>query len=478
MLFSAYTLGCKLNQLETEAITDAFSRGAFTLVPLDAKPDLVVINTCTVTSMAEQKARRLIRKILREQSQAFIIVTGCYAQLNKEEIAALGEKSNGRLFIVPGEKKDRILDLPAFLATPCQLAPGENPSALGRALELALEAAGSENNADNLAAVAGVDRSFRFAPETFSSHSRAFLKIQDGCDRRCTYCRVSLARGKSRSLGAKEVLGQLKTLESRGFTEAVLTGVNISQYRDLEFSDKPLGLPQLLDFLLKETSRIRLRLSSIEPDLLAGNNANTIGEDFFQVLTNERIRPHFHLSLQSGSAGILARMARPYTPEDVERGIKNLRLVRNDPFLACDIIAGFPGETDAEFEKTLEFCRKNSFAWIHAFPFSPRPGTAASSFPDKVSEREAVIRVKTLTELALEGRRQYIHRWLGKEVEAVAEAGTTQDSIPAVSENYLKLLINCTEEPPPPPGSILRCRLLCAQTGRFDALAEITELRG
>jgi len=495
MFFSVYSLGCKLNLLENEAIADSFRREGFTFVPWGGAEALsaqrlnecgiLVINTCTVTSMAEQKARRVIRKALREHPEACLVVTGCYAQMEKAGLEALeselrsfdeapGDFNNtGRLFVIPGELKASLLDLPAFLS---KAGAVQSPSAgalhdrgaLSGLISAWLDSFGGREQKG------APDGSFRFRPEQFSSHSRGFLKIQDGCDRRCAYCRVSLARGKSRSLGAGEALKELRSLEERGFGEVVITGVNISQYRDSSDPETGIQLPGLLDFLLKGTEKIRLRLSSIEPDGLT--------DGFFHVIKNPRIRPHFHLSVQSGSAEILSKMGRIYTPDDVERALKQFHSVREDPFLACDIIAGFPGESDAEFEKTFALCERAGFAWIHAFPFSRRPGTAAYDFPGKVSEREAVKRVERLTELARKGRRDYVNRWMGKDVEAVVEAGKglCKGFAPVVSENYLKLLLSCGEAPVPVPGSLIRCRILQnseippnsgPKTSRFDAQA-------
>ena len=471
MFFSVYTLGCKLNQLETEAITDSFCREGFTLIPWDSsehgsdelgseEPTIMVINTCTVTSMAEQKARRIIRKALKEHPRACLIITGCYAQMERAVLSALtsesGEPSESgeaaetarRLFVIPGEKKDRIMDLPRFIARAGAVSAGAvSAGTIPGVPELVaswLAAIGNDTAAEQ------EDGSFRFRPENFFSHSRGFLKIQDGCDRRCAYCRVSLARGKSRSLAAGEVLKRLESLERRGFAEAVLTGVNITQYRSIDM-DMDMGLPELLDFLLGGTEKIRIRLSSVEPEALT--------DGYIGVLANPRIRPHFHLSMQSGSDVILQKMRRPYSAADVEKAAALLRSVRGDPFLACDIIAGFPGETEGEFEKTLELCGKIGFAWIHAFPFSPRPGTAAYDFPEKVNPRDAVRRVELLTDLARKGRRAYSGRWAGSEVEAVVEKGEGGREVPAVSENYLKLLVACGGEPVPAPGSLIRCRI-------------------
>ena len=465
MFFSVYSLGCKLNSLEGEAITDAFSREGFCLLPWSASgsASLYIVNTCTVTSMADQKARRVIRRFLRDRPSACIIITGCYAQVDEEALALLTEEipcSKHRLFVIPGEKKDSLLDLPRFL---------NEASSLNEAAETSLPDmirtffTQAEHHGDG---------SFRYKPESFSFHSRSFLKIQDGCDRSCAYCRVSIARGKSRSLGKEEVLKEIKSLEERGFSEAVLTGVNITQYRDGE-----TGLAGLLGFLLEGSKNIRLRLSSIEPEALDG--------DLIRVLANERIRPHFHLSIQSGSTEILEKMGRPYTPACVKKAIDDLRTIRDDPFLACDIIAGFPGESESDFEETYDLCESTGFAWIHAFPFSPRPGTAAYTLPGKVNEAEVSRRVERLVSLAGKGRREYIERWSGKEVEAVIETSDKtavkhlpSGYVPATSENYLKLLIYHGNEPAPAPGSLVRCRILAGNGDvqvptAFDAFVSV-----
>jgi threonylcarbamoyladenosine tRNA methylthiotransferase MtaB len=197
--------------------------------------------------------------------------------------------------------------------------------------------------------------------------------------------------------------------------------------------------------------------------------------ELLRVLENDRIRPHFHLSLQSGSAEVLARMGRNYTPIDAAKKAALLRMARNDPFMACDIIAGFPGETEDEFSKTFALCEEMNFAWIHAFPFSPRPGTAAFGFSGKVNEKEKTERVERLNKLAVRGRREYIRRWEGKEVEAVVERGERlpKGLAAGVSENYLKIRVNYGNDPLPLPGSLIRCRIKDIHVNSsFDATAE------
>jgi threonylcarbamoyladenosine tRNA methylthiotransferase MtaB len=452
---SIQTLGCKLNQLESEAIAEAFKREGFRVLdgPVQDGADITVINTCTVTSKAEQKARRIIRKALKDNPQACVVVTGCYAQLDREIIRSMEQETagpgrEGRLFVVTGDAKARLLDLPGFLRD----AP---PPELGLLLDAW--------NTGALAAPGEAGDAFRFTVRDFSFHSRAFLKIQDGCDSACSYCRVSLARGSSVSLSADVALERLRALEEGGYGEAVLTGVNLNQYR---WDGKDLGL--LLDYLIAGTNRIRLRLSSLEPEGFSS---------LFQVLADKRIRPHFHLSVQSGSGAVLDRMRRPYNPGDVERAVHRLRKLQEDPFLACDIITGFPGETIDDFERTLDLCRRLDFAWIHAFPYSRRPGTEAWHFRESVPERETVRRVESLFCLARQNRAAYINRWQGRVVEAVVQGGSPRFCRGSVlTENYLRLALRLDGKSSPVAGSLVRCRIgepFGAADTRFDAWGQL-----
>jgi threonylcarbamoyladenosine tRNA methylthiotransferase MtaB len=417
-----------------------------------------VFNTCTVTSKAEQKARRVIRKALRDHPQALLIVTGCYAQVAGETLDALGREADvaqgavSRLVVVSGDRKSRLLDLPGFLADTEQVTP----------------VLCSQWLQDQGTLHPATER-FRFTPGNFSLHSRASVKIQDGCDNHCSYCRVRLARGMSVSLEPKRICAAVQALEAKGYAEAVITGVNITQYGGTTAQQGVLPLGGLLTYLLAETGHIRLRLSSLEPEGLT--------DELLAVLGHPRIRPHFHLSVQSGDPLILKQMGRRYTPQDIERGIYRLREVKDDPFLGCDIITGFPGETEEAFEKTYQLCLHRDFAWIHAFPYSPRPGTAAYTYPGLVREQDAVLRVDKLTALARTGRQEYSRRWLGREVEAILEASSNPQAAVGVSANYLKLLISFPNHEPPPAGSAIRCRICGfpesgAAFSRFDALGE------
>jgi threonylcarbamoyladenosine tRNA methylthiotransferase MtaB len=228
-----------------------------------------------------------------------------------------------------------------------------------------------------------------------------------------------------------------------------------------------LSLAGLLEYLLAGTKTIGIRLSSLEPEGIDG--------DMVKVLENRRIRPHFHLSVQSGSPEILGKMGRRYGPGEIEEAVLRFRSVKDDPFLACDIITGFPGETPAEFDKTVKLCEKLRFAWIHAFPFSRRPGTEAWSRGGRISEREAGGRVEALTSLARRQKQDYVKRWIGRDVEAVAENGKNSRFIQATSDNYLKLLLPAGEENEREniPGASFVCRITEGSCGipGFDGMA-------
>jgi threonylcarbamoyladenosine tRNA methylthiotransferase MtaB len=442
-----HTLGCKLNQLESEALADSFRKAGFPLAPPGlSEPGIVIINTCTVTSKADQKSRRLIRKALRENPYSCVIATGCYAQLDYDDIKLIeqefappvegGKLGSQRLFVLGDSGTHAGASKSALLALPEQLRSGANSTENNLSAMLASWIGRAKNGGP-----------FAYKPEAFAFHSRGYIKIQDGCDNSCSYCRVHLARGPSVSLPPEDALAQLRVFEGRGCAELMVTGVNISQYDHSGFD-----LAGLLEYLLKNSANIALRLASLEPE--------QVNKRLALALAHPRIRPHFHLSVQSGSSAVLNAMGRAYTPQTVEQGAALLRSAKDNPFLACDIIAGFPGEGETEFTQTLDLCAKIGFAWIHAFPYSKRPGTKAfSQRGNPVCERDITRRVETLTQLALRGRRAYAQSWLGRELSAVAENGPAGHCLTqqcrAVSENYLKLIVKCDSAPP--PGSSLRC---------------------
>jgi len=274
-----------------------------------------------------------------------------------------------------------------------------------------------------------IPETFRLSTDDFLFHSRASIKIQDGCNNRCSYCRIRLARGKAVSLDAEEVVQRVKKIEEAGWAEVTLSGVNLSQYRS-----GPMDFADLLELLLSQTSSVAIRVSSMYPE--------RIDEAILPMLAHERICPHFHLSVQSGSDRILSAMRRPYAAEAVYRAAERLRSVKENPFLACDIITGFPGETEDDFAETLALCTDIKFAWIHAFPFSPRPGTEAWQMRPRVPERIAGERVAILTALAEKNRREYAEYWKGRRLFAVAEQGPQGSPVTVVTSNYLSATLS------------------------------------
>jgi threonylcarbamoyladenosine tRNA methylthiotransferase MtaB len=373
------------------------------------------------------------------------------------------------LFVIPGAQKSRILDMPAMLA-----GEGLRDKA---SLREALSRICGGGAGGSMAAAGSTAAAFRFDATTPILHSRAFLKIQDGCDNSCAYCLVRVARGASRSLPAGMVLERLRVVEGAGLAEAVLTGVNIGRWNGAANG----GLPELLQTLVSGTKDVRIRLSSLEPDVFT--------EGFFTVLQNTRILPHFHISIQSGSAEILKRMGRFYEPEAVLGAIRRLREIKDDPFIACDIIAGFPGETDRHFSETYDFCESAAFTQIHVFPFSRRRGTAAWDYKPRVPEREAEKRVSILKNFSALSRKRYVERWIGRKTGGICISLPAQTADPAgfveiLTDNYLRVGAQPPRVSsfPPQKGRRLECgitapadshRAVCETAPPIDAYGKI-----
>lgn len=387
MRVASYTLGCKLNQCESEALAHAFlSRGFFVVAP-NENPDLVIVNTCTVTSKAEQKARRILKKIAEEAPGAALVVTGCYAQMAREEI----QKTLPGAWVVSMTQKANLADLPLFLETDC-------PAGEPLAVSLRRFFLGADGKSDPFA--------FESAPGLY--HVRSFVKIQDGCDNACRYCRVRLARGKSVSLPFEEALRRITAAEAAGAAEIVLSGVNLSQYRD--------GASDLSDLIEEAVQRLtsaRIRLSSLEPDF--------VDEKLVRAVSHPKVCPHFHLALQSGSSAVLARMGRHYDAERAAEAVRLLRNAKEDPFLAADVITGFDGESDDEFLETERFITENAFHALHVFPFSPRPGTEAAVPKHPVAQRIRDERAAVLRKRSQCASEAYRQKWASKPADVIVE---------------------------------------------------------
>lgn len=418
------TLGCKLNQAESESFAALCMQAGFSIytVPKDNSDAdnvlLCFINTCTVTGKAEQKARRLIRLLIRQHPHAALLVTGCYAQLEAAALKAL----HPHIIVFPGQQKDLLIHLPQFLSTCAQNYHELERNVLieqVRAYCLQLQTPVHPRQIKN-----AQTELFTLSSSHFLFHSRALIKIQDGCNNACAYCRIRLARGKSVSLEAAEVLARIRRIENGGISEVTLTGVNLSQYKSSigDFAD-------LLKFLLNNTT-IRIRISSLYPE--------RIDDALVPLLAHPNICPHFHLSVQSGSNTILRAMHRAYSQETVYEAVAKLRTAQHNPFIGVDIITGFPGETEKDFAETYQMCKDLQFAGIHAFPFSARPGTEAWFMQPKVPERIAGERVKQLSLLSKQHETAYYAQWHGSTVYGVIEC-TNNKQFTVTTENYLSL---------------------------------------
>ena len=404
-----YTLGCRLNQAESEAIAERFQKNGFVLSPWN-EADLVIVNSCTVTAKAEQKARRMIRKFA-ERSE--VIVTGCYAELESDEVRSL----SGKVTVFSLKEKASLLSLPSHLVA--AISSGMSlKEAIGTFTERCTDL-------------------FAFDASSFQYHSRAYLKIQDGCDNCCGYCRTTVARGPSVSLSPDAVVRRALDIEARGFHEIMLTGVNLTMYdHDGE------GLGGLIEKLLGALgSGMRLRLSSMEPD--------HVDDRLLDTLADHRMQPHFHIPIQSASEKVLAIASRRYSIDHVEHIIERMRNAKDDPFIACDVIAGLPGEGNEEFIETYDFLERNDFSAMHVFPYSPRPGTPLYGMKNRAEERVRDERAEILRKLSAVHSRRYLERQKGKKIEILVENGSE-----GTTGNYLKGSVSLPDGKVPVRGMI------------------------
>lgn len=447
------TLGCRLNQDETEGAARCFSNAGFN-VDLDSvsasteysdEVVLCVINTCTVTCKAEQKARRIIRLLLEKFPKAPVIVTGCYAELDGAQITLMDEK---RIVILPGQKK-YLLSKIAEEAVGGILDCGKNLLDKNHLDEFI-------DNYESPKETATLDKFTLFTP-VFEKHSRASLKIQDGCNNNCSFCRIHLARGKSVSLDVDDVVNRAVELEKSGAVEIVLTGVNLSQYAGRKNDGGIASFSQLLAVLLENTKKVKFRVSSFYPQ--------HVTEKLCSVLADNRVQPFFHLSIQSGSDSILEKMCRPYKIEHVSNAVRLLRDAKPGCFISCDIIAGFPTETDEDFALTEKLCEESNFAWIHAFPYSPRPGTAARDMKPQIPERIKNERVKVLSDYAVKGKIDFIKNCTGGTFEAVVENSrsmrlglTASNVFHAVTDNFIH--VEFKSERHIPQGTVVNVKIV------------------
>lgn len=416
------SLGCKLNQIETENIAGAFVQAGSSLVPWNDKADVYLINTCTVTSKAEQKARREIRLALSKNPHAVVIITGCYAELDADQL-----NFGPRALVIPGSRKNTIAELAPALVN----AVLDHFSLEEFVYQLKINAiqGDSRNGKDSKGTKGSRDRPdpFFFSFPHKLIHTRPFLKIQDGCSRRCAYCRVCIARGNPQSLPPHLVLERVVLYEALGAPEIVLTGVNLSLYYANGHT-----FEQLLAFLIKNTKSIKFRLSSWEPD--------RVSDAFLDLFAHPRVQPHLHLSIQSGSDAVLRCMNRPYTQAYVVTAVERLRCAKSTLFLGADFISGFPGETEDDFMESLNLIHELAVPGVHAFTFSPRQGTPAYTMKPKVPERIAVARTEALIMAGKEERANYVKHRIGAKSEIILEA-PTDAGMSGITPDYLRVFI-------------------------------------
>lgn len=415
------TLGCKVNQYETNAMAQKFLEKGYQIIEEitpeneDIKPDICIINTCTVTNMSDRKSRQMLRRMKEKNPSTIVVAVGCYAQVAKKELAKIPEID---LVLGNNEKVEIVKYVEEYI-----------------------------NNHINNVELDDVMYSKEFSDfgdVTYTEKTRAVIKIQDGCDRFCSYCIIPYARGRVRSRKPENIISEITQIASKGIKEVVITGIHIASYgRDFLMSkDSKLTNYRLID-LLEEINEIqgiqRIRLGSIEPLLIT--------VEFVERLKKlEKICHHFHLSLQSGCDETLKRMNRRYTTEQFKEIVRLLRGAYSDVNLTTDIIVGFPGETDEEFNKTYQFLKEIKFYKMHIFKYSPRKGTKAAVMPNQINGDIKEERSKKLIELSDRNEIEYNKSYIGKNVEVLFEEekdgmykGHTQNYIMVYCQSKEKL---------------------------------------
>lgn len=400
MRVAVHTLGCKLNYSESSIIAREFSRRGYEVVPHTEEADIYIVNTCSVTEHSDKKDRNLIRRLHRRSPNALIAVIGCYAQLKGESIA----KIEGVDIVLGARSKGMVVD---------------------EVERLLKEGRGAAPVVD----IVDIDCVKNIFP-AFSTgeRTRSFLKIQDGCDYKCSYCTVPYARGSSRSLPLALILDQAREIASSGIVEIVLTGVNTGDY-GRKSGESFLSLLQGLNAV---EGIERYRISSIEPNLLTPEIVEWIA-------SGTKFLPHFHIPLQSGCDRILQKMGRRYRTEDFRRKIELIRSRMEHVFFGIDVIVGFPGETDEDFRTTCAFLKEIHPAFIHVFPYSRRNGTPAAAMPDQVDECVKAERVEVLERMCAEFYSDFCVENAGREEEVLFESKSKDGMMSGYTRNYIKV---------------------------------------
>ena len=410
-----HTLGCKVNQYETQAMTEQFRQAGFDIVGEDEKADCYIINTCTVTNLADRKSRQFIRKARRMNPEAVIAVTGCYSQVKPEDLWAMPEVD-----IVTGN--------------------GDKP----HLIDLVREALEKKERIYNVLPYEDLseytDRGIIMSME---GRTRAFIKIQEGCNRFCSYCLIPFARGKVRSRDPEEVIEEARALISRGFKEIVLTGINTALYGTEEgfrekYGTREEGIESIIKGIDSLPGDFRIRLSSLEPTVV---NAEYVG----RLMKYPKLCPHLHLSIQSGSDNVIRAMNRHYTRKEYLDIVKVLR--EHDPGygITTDIIVGFPGETEEDFRDSLDMVREAGFLKVHAFKYSKRKGTKAESMKDQVPGEIKNIRSDRLIEAGEKAALEFFAEEKGRKRRVLFEELTEDGKLTGFTENYVRIYADVPE---------------------------------
>ena len=405
-----HTLGCKVNQSETEAMTALFLNRGYQLGEFEEYCDVYVINTCTVTHAGDRKSRQMIRRAKQINPQAVVVVTGCYAQTSPEAVAAIEDVD----IILGTNMRHRIVDeVEAFTGSRVQLV--DEKDTLTDFEEISM------------------DRVIQKA--------RAYLKVQEGCEQFCTYCIIPYARGPLRSRSMENTLQEAKKLEQAGFKEIILTGIHLGAYGKPSEAEREAGavqqatLADLCEMLLNETSFERIRLSSIEPTEVDDHLLRLFAE-------NRRMCRHLHLPLQAGDDGVLEAMHRPYNTEQYRQEMARIRAAVPDIALSTDLMVGFPGETDEQFENSLRFCDEIAFSSMHLFKYSPRQGTPAAGYPNQVPNEVKDARSKRMQEVAERNMLRYMEAHLGQTVEVLVEEQRSDGIWLGHTDTYLHVAVD------------------------------------
>ncbi len=403
---ASHALGCKVNQYESEAIAELFAQKGYEIVDIDEWADIYIINTCTVTNFGDKKSRQLIRKVKRQNPEAVVAAIGCYAQTAPDEIKNI----EGVNLIIGTKGRKDIVDLVESYVPEMGVV-----STVGQIAK--------EREFEHLTISKLADR------------TRAYLKIQDGCSQFCSYCIIPYARGPIRSRDPEDIMDEVKVLAENGFKEIILTGIHVASYgKDL----KGVTLLDVIKRVQAQEGIERIRFSSVEP--------NIVTEEFASELSKlDKVCDHFHLSLQSGCDRTLKRMNRKYDAAGYERAVEILRKYFPNVAITTDIIAGFPDETDEDFEKSLEFAKKIGFAKIHAFPYSPKRGTPAAVMPNQILNAVKNERTSRLIEASDRMADEFIKSFEGRVMPVLYEREIEHNIYEGYTTNYIRVLSESSE---------------------------------